>query len=105
MPANVMFDSVYPYDGFGAITAAANIVGDSVNLIVAVTVAASRLPPVLVVSTSTYEEPIVCGGAVGDGDAGTNVPDVDGVNVGVGDTVRLSVGVPLDDGVRVGERD
>jgi hypothetical protein len=103
--ANDTFISEYPYDGFGAITAAANIVGDSVNLIVAVTVAASRLPPVLVVSTSTYDEPAVCGGAVGDGDAGTNVPDVDGVNVGVGDTVRLSVGVPLDDGVKVGEED
>jgi hypothetical protein len=100
-----MFDSVYPYEGFGRITAAAHLVVDIAYVAVAVTVDASRFPPVDVVSTSTYEDPTACGSAVGDGDAGTNVPDVDGVNVGVGDTVRLSVGVPLDDGVKVRETD
>ena len=115
MPANVMFDSVYPYDGFGAITAAAQIAGPIVNFTVAVTEDASRLPPVLVVSTSTYEEPTVCGGAVRDGDGvDRGVPDKEGVAVGVPervgvsdgvpDTVRLLDGVPLVDGVEVGER-
>jgi hypothetical protein len=80
------------------------LVVDIAYVAVAVTVDASRLPPVDVVSTSTTTELIVCAKALGDGDAGTNVPDVDGVNVGVGDTVRLTVGVPLAVGVKEGER-
>lgn len=52
-PANEMLDSLYPYDGFGTITAAAHAVVDILYFVVAVTVDASRLRPVLVVSTST----------------------------------------------------
>jgi len=53
LPAKEMFDSVYPYEGFGRITAAAHLVVDIAYVAVAVTVDASRFPPVDVVSTST----------------------------------------------------
>ena len=107
-----MFDSVYPYDGFGTITAAAHLVVDIAYVAVAVTVDARRLPPVLVVSTRTYEEPTDSRGADCDGDGvARGVPEMDGVPErvpeGVGEVdfvsepdgvgVKVGVGVPLDD--------
>lgn len=56
-PANVMFASVYPYDGFGRIIAAAQAVADIAYLIGAATVDASKLLPELVVSTRATVEP------------------------------------------------
>jgi hypothetical protein len=111
-PAKEMFDSVYPYDGFGTITAAAHLVVDIAYVAVAVTVDARRLPPVLVVSTRTYEEPTDSRGADCDGDGvARGVPEMDGVPErvpeGVGEVdfvfepdcvcVMLCEGVPLDD--------
>lgn len=111
MPANETLDNVNPYDGFGAITAAAQIVGDSVSLIVAVTDAKTRLPPGdVVVSTSTTVELAVSGRPVCEGDGVVNgVPEMDGVPEGVPDGdgefdlvpepdpvgEKVGVGVPL----------
>jgi hypothetical protein len=116
LAANETFESVYPYDGFGTIAAAAHAVVDIAYLVVADTLDASTLPPGAdVESASTTTEPIACGSAVCDGDGvGRGVPEMDGVAVdvpelvglsdGVPDTVRLPDGVPLVEGVKVGER-
>jgi hypothetical protein len=95
-----MFDSVYPYDGFGTITAAAHLVVDIAYVAVAVTVDARRLPPVLVVSTRTYEEPTDSRGADCDGDGvARGVPEMDGVPEGVPEGVGEDDRVPEPDGV------
>ena len=100
MPANETLDNVNPYDGFGAITAAAQIVCDSVSLIVAVTDAKTRLPPGdVVVSTSTTVELAVSGRQVCEGDGVVNgVPEMDGVPEGVPDGDGEFDLVPVCDG-------
>jgi hypothetical protein len=85
---------------------AAHAAIDIVYVVAAVTVDASRLPPVDVVSTSTYKEPIDWGSGDLDGDGENDgVPDVVGETDGVAafdgdgdpDFDCVFVGVPLND--------
>jgi len=107
--AKVTFVSVYPYVGFGDITAAAHAVADIAYLGDKLT--PDKTPPgALVVSTSTTVDPSVCGGGVTDGDGvKEGVPDLDGEpdgvpdGDGVPDCVRDDDGVPDRVGVTVGD--
>jgi hypothetical protein len=87
-----MFESVYPYDGFGTITTAAHATADITDL-TALTVELERLPPLLVESTSTTVAPIDCGRGVLDGvGVVRGVPEMDGVPEGEREGVRDVVG-------------
>jgi len=92
LPAKEMFESVYPYDGFGTITTAAHATADIADL-GALTVELRRLPPLLVESTSTTVAPIDCGRGDLDGvGVVRGVPEMDGVPEGEREGVRDVVG-------------
>ena len=99
LPANETFDSVYPYEGFGDITAAAHAVVVIAYLDTAVTVDASRLPPELVESTSTTTALADWGSGEAEGVGEIDgVPELDGETDGVTEFVGETDGVPDVDG-------